>query len=79
MSKAIRERESLTHLLLVDLKARLTNTDDEKLERSLKSLESKRLTKLYRDGRGTITLIKQRVKDFVALGRSKNTSGIQTD
>jgi len=41
-----------------DLKERLTNASDEKLDQVLKSLESTGLVKLYRDGRGTIALAK---------------------
>lgn len=41
-----------------DLKERLTEVTDEKLDQLLKSLEGKGLTKLYRDGRGAITLVK---------------------
>lgn len=41
-----------------DLKERLTNADDEKVDQLLTSLESKRLVKLHRDGRGAITLVK---------------------
>jgi hypothetical protein len=41
-----------------DLKERLTDAADEKLDELLKSLEAKGLTMLYRDGRGTIALIK---------------------
>jgi len=41
-----------------DLKERLINAADEKLDQVLKSLEAERLVKLYRDGRGTVTLVK---------------------
>jgi len=41
-----------------DLKERLTDVDDEKLDQVLKSLEAKQFVKLYRDGRGTIALVK---------------------
>jgi len=41
-----------------DLKERLANASDEKLDQVLKNLESTGLAKLYRDGRGTIALAK---------------------
>jgi alkylation response protein AidB-like acyl-CoA dehydrogenase len=41
-----------------DLKERLTDIDDEKLEQLLTNLEAKGLARLYRDGRGTIQLAK---------------------
>jgi alkylation response protein AidB-like acyl-CoA dehydrogenase len=41
-----------------DLKERLSNVADEKLDQLLKNLESEGLVKLYRDGRGTIALAK---------------------
>jgi alkylation response protein AidB-like acyl-CoA dehydrogenase len=41
-----------------DVKQRITETDNTNLDEFLKSLETKGLAKLYRDGRGTITLIK---------------------
>jgi alkylation response protein AidB-like acyl-CoA dehydrogenase len=41
-----------------DLKERLMDVTDEKLDQLLKSLESKGLAKLYRDSRGNITLAK---------------------
>jgi alkylation response protein AidB-like acyl-CoA dehydrogenase len=41
-----------------DLKERLNAAVDEKFDELLKSLESKGLAKLYRDGRGTIVLAK---------------------
>jgi alkylation response protein AidB-like acyl-CoA dehydrogenase len=41
-----------------DLKERLTEASDEKLDDLLKSIESKDLVKLFRDERGAITLIK---------------------
>jgi hypothetical protein len=41
-----------------DLKERLTDVNDEKLDQLLKSLEQKNSVKLYRDGRGTIALTK---------------------
>jgi len=41
-----------------DLKERLTDVPDEKLDQLLKSLEASGLAKLYRDGRGAITLVK---------------------
>jgi len=41
-----------------DLKERLRDITDEKLDELLKSLEAKGLVKLYRDGRGTIALVK---------------------
>jgi alkylation response protein AidB-like acyl-CoA dehydrogenase len=41
-----------------DLKERLANVADEKLDQLLKNLESEGLTKLYRDGRGAIALAK---------------------
>jgi len=41
-----------------DLKERLTDTDDGKIDQLLKTIESKGLARIYRDGRGTITLIK---------------------
>lgn len=41
-----------------DLKDRLADASDEKLDHILKSLESKGLVKVYRDGRGTMALAK---------------------
>jgi alkylation response protein AidB-like acyl-CoA dehydrogenase len=41
-----------------DLKERLADAGDEKLDQALKDLESKGLAKLYRDGRGAIALVK---------------------
>jgi hypothetical protein len=41
-----------------DLKERLAEAVDEKLDMILRSLESKGLVKLYRDNRGTIALLK---------------------
>jgi alkylation response protein AidB-like acyl-CoA dehydrogenase len=41
-----------------DLKERFTEVNDEKLDQLLKSLESKGLVKLYRNGRGITTLVK---------------------
>jgi alkylation response protein AidB-like acyl-CoA dehydrogenase len=41
-----------------DLKERLTDSSDENLDKVLGSLESRKLVKLYRDGRGLITLVK---------------------
>jgi hypothetical protein len=41
-----------------DLKERLADETDEKVDMVLKSLESKALVKLYRDSRGTIALVK---------------------
>jgi alkylation response protein AidB-like acyl-CoA dehydrogenase len=41
-----------------DLKERLTDITDEKLDQFLTNLEAKGLAKLYRDGRGTIQLAK---------------------
>ena len=41
-----------------DLKERLADATDERLDQFLKSLESKGLVKLYRDGRGVIALAK---------------------
>jgi len=41
-----------------DLKERLVDATDERLDQFLKSLESKGLVKLYRDGRGVIALAK---------------------
>jgi len=41
-----------------DLKERLKETSDEKLDEIVKDLEAKGLAKLYRDGRKTITLMK---------------------
>jgi alkylation response protein AidB-like acyl-CoA dehydrogenase len=41
-----------------DLRDRLTDVNDEKLDQLLKSLEQKNLIRLYRDGRGTIALAK---------------------
>jgi alkylation response protein AidB-like acyl-CoA dehydrogenase len=41
-----------------DLKERLMDATDEEFDQLLKSLESKGLVRLYRDGRGTIALVK---------------------
>jgi alkylation response protein AidB-like acyl-CoA dehydrogenase/DNA-binding transcriptional ArsR family regulator len=41
-----------------DLKERLTDSGDEKLDQLLKSLEAEGLVRLYKDGRGTIALAK---------------------
>jgi len=41
-----------------DLKDRLEDVTEEKLDSFLKSLEAKGLVKVYRDGRGTIALVK---------------------
>jgi alkylation response protein AidB-like acyl-CoA dehydrogenase len=41
-----------------DLKERLTDVSDEMMDQLLKSLETKDFVKLYRDGRGSITLAK---------------------
>jgi hypothetical protein len=41
-----------------DLKERLKDTGDEKLHQLLRDLESRGLVKLYRDGRGAISLAK---------------------
>jgi hypothetical protein len=41
-----------------DIKDRLNDATDDKLNQVLESLESKELVKLYRDGRGSITLVK---------------------
>jgi alkylation response protein AidB-like acyl-CoA dehydrogenase len=41
-----------------DLKERIRETSDEKLDETLKGLEGKGLAKLYRDGRRTIALVK---------------------
>jgi hypothetical protein len=41
-----------------DLKERLTEANDGELDQLLKSLEEKSMIKLYRDGRGTIALVK---------------------
>jgi len=41
-----------------DLKERLTDSGDEKLDQLLKGLEAKSLVRLYKDGRGTIALAK---------------------
>jgi len=41
-----------------DLKERLTEVNDGELDQLLKSLEEKSMIKLYRDGRGTIALVK---------------------
>lgn len=46
------------YMTIEDLKERLTDVTDEKLDQLLKSLESKGFVKLYRDGRGTIALAK---------------------
>jgi hypothetical protein len=41
-----------------DLKERLTDSGDEKLDQLLKGLDAKSLVRLYKDGRGTIALAK---------------------
>jgi hypothetical protein len=41
-----------------DLKERLTDQNDEKLDKTLRNLETKNLVKLHHDARGTITLVK---------------------
>jgi alkylation response protein AidB-like acyl-CoA dehydrogenase len=41
-----------------DLKDRLTDASDENLDKLLRSLESGKLVRLYKDGRGIITLVK---------------------
>jgi len=41
-----------------DLKERLADASEEKLDQALKTLESEGSVKLYRDGRGTIALVK---------------------
>jgi alkylation response protein AidB-like acyl-CoA dehydrogenase len=41
-----------------DLKERLADSEDEKLDQLLRSLEAKGLVRLYRDGRGAIALAK---------------------
>jgi DNA-binding transcriptional ArsR family regulator len=41
-----------------DLKERLADSEDEKLDQHLRSLEAKGLVRLYRDGRGAIALAK---------------------
>jgi alkylation response protein AidB-like acyl-CoA dehydrogenase len=51
-----------------DLKERLTDTDDEKLDRILTALEQKDFVKLYRDSRGTITLTKATYKGLRKAG-----------
>ncbi|HXX87164.1 MAG TPA: acyl-CoA dehydrogenase family protein [Candidatus Acidoferrum sp.] len=51
-----------------DLKERLTDSDDQKLDRILTDLEQKDLVKLYRDSRGTIALIKATYKGLRKTG-----------
>jgi len=46
------------YMMREDLKERLEGVTDEKLDGLLKSLEGKDLVKLYRDGRGNVTLVK---------------------
>jgi alkylation response protein AidB-like acyl-CoA dehydrogenase len=46
------------HMTREDLKERLTDQDDEKLDKTLRNLETKNLAKLHHDARGTITLVK---------------------
>jgi hypothetical protein len=46
------------HMTREDLKERLTDQNDEKLDKTLRNLETKNLAKLYHDARGTITLVK---------------------
>jgi alkylation response protein AidB-like acyl-CoA dehydrogenase len=41
-----------------DLKERLTDSNDENLDKVLGTLESRKLVKLYKDGRGLIALVK---------------------
>jgi alkylation response protein AidB-like acyl-CoA dehydrogenase len=41
-----------------DLQERLTDSSDENLDKVLASLESRKLVKLYRDGRGLVVLVK---------------------
>jgi len=51
-----------------DLKDRLTNPDDGRLDKILLTLEEKNLVKLYRDPRGAITLIKATYKGLRKAG-----------
>jgi DNA-binding transcriptional ArsR family regulator len=46
------------HMTREDLQERLTDVAEEKVDQTLKSLESEGLVKLYRDGRGAIALAK---------------------
>jgi alkylation response protein AidB-like acyl-CoA dehydrogenase len=46
------------HMTREDLSERLTDATDQKLDKILRSLESKGLAKLYQDGRGAIALVK---------------------
>ncbi|MGQ9624570.1 MAG: acyl-CoA dehydrogenase family protein [Candidatus Bathycorpusculaceae bacterium] len=46
------------YMTLEDLKERVAEATDEKLEKILDSLEAKGLAKLHRDGKGKITLVK---------------------
>ena len=46
------------YLAREDLKERIAGASEETFDRILKNLESKNLARLYRDGRGTITLVK---------------------
>jgi alkylation response protein AidB-like acyl-CoA dehydrogenase len=46
------------YMTVEDLKERVAEAADEKLEKILSSLETKGLAKLYRDGKGKITLVK---------------------
>jgi hypothetical protein len=46
------------YLAIEDLKERIAGASEETFDRILKDLESKNLARLYRDGRGTIMLVK---------------------
>jgi hypothetical protein len=55
-----------------DLKERLKNIDDRKLDQLLVALEEKSLIRLYRDPRGTITLAKATYKGLREAGPLEN-------
>jgi alkylation response protein AidB-like acyl-CoA dehydrogenase len=55
-----------------DLKERLTDLDDKKLDTLLMALEEKSLVKLYRDTRGTIALVKATYKGLRKAGPLEN-------
>jgi alkylation response protein AidB-like acyl-CoA dehydrogenase len=55
-----------------DLKERLTDSDDGRLDKLLTSLEEKSLVRLYRDQRGAITLAKATYKGLRKAGPLEN-------
>jgi len=55
-----------------ELKERLTDAVDDEVDELLKSLEAKRLVKLYRDGHGTIVLMKASYEGLRKAGPIEN-------